>query len=193
MAVNMLMYARPALENDIPNMIRIINSYETMYGIDLTTSGLRDKHIQLVTDYAPPAETAQVIVAVDEEENVLGLCLQSFTGKNWILGFCYIRQLADKNQYNASKIGGLILDKLCECAEERGVTKFYYAVRDSSNKRLALTLTATDMVNQRYDIIDIEKIPPMTKTTNELTAKYILSTTDGLNRKPIIIRCGYLK
>jgi hypothetical protein len=193
MAVNMLMYARPALENDIPNMIRIINSYETMYGIDLTTSGLRDKHIQLVTDYAPPTETAQVIVAVDEEENVLGLCLQSFTGKNWILGFCYIRQLADKNQYNASKIGGLILDKLCECAEERGVTKFYYAVRDSSNKRLALTLTATDMVNQRYDIIDIEKIPPMTKTTNELTAKYILSTTDGLNRKPIIIRCGYLK
>jgi hypothetical protein len=193
MAVNMLMYARPALENDIPNMIRIINSYETMYGIDLTTSGLRDKHIQLVTDYAPPTEAAQVIVAVDEEENVLGLCLQSFTGKNWILGFCYIRQLADKNQYNASKIGGLILDKLCECAEERGVTKFYYAVRDSSNKRLALTLTATDMVNQRYDIIDIEKIPPMTKTTNELTAKYILSTTDGLNRKPIIIRCGYLK
>lgn len=187
------MYARPALENDIPNMIRIINSYETMYGIDLTTSGLRDKHIQLVTDYAPPTEAAQVIVAVDEEENVLGLCLQSFTGKNWILGFCYIRQLADKNQYNASKIGGLILDKLCECAEERGVTKFYYAVRDSSNKRLALTLTATDMVNQRYDIIDIEKIPPMTKTTNELTAKYILSTTDGLNRKPIIIRCGYLK
>jgi hypothetical protein len=193
MAVNMLMYARPALEKDVPNMIRIINSYETMYGIDLTTSGLRDKHIQLVTDYAPPTEAAQVIVAVDEEENVLGLCLQSFTGKNWILGFCYIRQLADKNQYNASKIGGLILDKLCECAEERGVTKFYYAVRDSSNKRLALTLTATDMVNQRYDIIDIEKIPPMTKTTNELTAKYILSTTDGLNRKPIIIRCGYLK
>jgi len=193
MAVNMLMYARPALEKDVPNMIRIINSYETMYGIDLTTSGLRDKHIQLVTDYAPPTETAQVIVAVDAEENVLGLCLQSFTGKNWILGFCYIRQLADKNQYNASKIGGLILDKLCECAEERGVTKFYYAVRDSSNKRLALTLTATDMVSQRYEIIDIEKIPAMTKTTNELTAKYILSTTDGLNRKPIIIRCGYLK
>jgi len=187
------MYARPALEKDVPNMIRIINSYETMYGIDLTTSGLRDKHIQLVTDYAPPTETAQVIVAVDAEENVLGLCLQSFTGKNWILGFCYIRQLADKNQYNASKIGGLILDKLCECAEERGVTKFYYAVRDSSNKRLALTLTATDMVSQRYEIIDIEKIPAMTKTTNELTAKYILSTTDGLNRKPIIIRCGYLK
>jgi hypothetical protein len=193
MAVNMLMYARPALEKDIPNMIRIINSYETMYGIDLTTSGLRDKHIQLVTDHAPPTKAAQVIVAVDEEEHVLGLCLQSFTGKSWILAFCYIRQLADTNQYNASKIGGLILDKLCECAEERGVTKFYYAVRDSSNKRLALTLTATDMVNQRYDIIDIEKIPPMTKTTNELTAKYILSTTDGLNRKPIIIRCGYLK
>ena len=193
MAVNMLMYARPALEKDIPNMIRIINSYETMYGIDLTTSGLRDKHIQLVTDHAPPTKAAQVIVAVDEEEHVLGLCLQSFTGKSWILAFCYIRQLADTNQYNASKIGGLILDKLCECAEERGVTKFYYAVRDSSNKRLALTLTATDMVNQRYDIIDIEKIPAMTKTTNELTAKYILSTTDGLNKKPIIIRCGYLK
>jgi hypothetical protein len=49
------------------------------------------------------------------------------------------------------------------------------------------------MVNQRYEIIDIEKILPMTKTTNELTAKYILSSTNGLNKKPIIIRCGYLK
>jgi len=192
-AVNMLMYARLALEKDIPNIIGIINSYETMYGIDLTASGVRDKHIQLVTEHVPSTELAQVIVAVDEKENVLGLCFQSFTGKNWILAFCYIIQLTDKNQFNASKIGGLLLDKLCESAEERGVTKFYYAVRDSGNKRLLLTLSATDMVNQRYKFVDIEKIPPMTKTTNELTAKYILSSTNGLNKKPIIIRCGYLK
>jgi hypothetical protein len=130
---------------------------------------------------------------VDEEENILGACFQSFMSNSWILRFCYIRQLENKNQYNASKIGGVMLDKLCEIAEERGLTKFYYAVRDSGNKRLSLTLTATDMVNQRYDIIDIEKIPAMTKTTNELTAKYILSSTNGLNKKPIIIRCGYLK
>lgn len=187
------MYARSSLEKDIPNIIGIINSYETMYGINLTESGLRDKHIQLVRNHTPANELAQIIVAIDQEENVLGLCFQSFTDKNWILGFCYIRQLIDKNQYNASKIGGLLLDKLCESAEERGITKFYYAVRDSGNKRLSLTLTATDMVNQRYEIIDIEKILPMTKTTNELTAKYILSSTNGLNKKPIIIRCGYLK
>ena len=152
MAVNMLMHARTALEKDIPNIIGIINSYETMYGIDLTESGLRDKHIQLVTDHIPPTALAQVIVVIDEE-NVLGLCFQSFTGKSWILAFCYIRQLADKNQYNASKIGGLLLDELCKSAEDRGVTKFYYAVRDSGNKRLSLTLTATDIVRPRFEII----------------------------------------
>jgi hypothetical protein len=193
MAVNMLMYARSSLEKDIPSIIGIINSYETMYGIDLTASGLRDKHIQSVSDHTPPTETDQIIVAVDKEENILGLCFQRFTPRSWILSYCYIRQLEDKNQYNASKIGGLMLDKLCESAEERGITKFYYAVRDSGNKRLAMTLTATDMVNQRYEFSDIERLPPMTKTTNELTAKHILSSTNGLNKKPIIIRCGYLK
>ena len=85
------------------------------------------------------------------------------------------------------------MDKLCECAEERGLGKFYYAVRDSENKRLLLTLSATENLGQRYEFKDIEKIPPLTKTTNELVAKYILGTTNGLNKKPIVIRCGYLK
>jgi hypothetical protein len=187
------MYARLALKNDIFDIVEIINSYETMYGIDLTTSGLRDKHIKLINDYIPNTETAQVMVVVNEEEHVLGFCFQGFVDKSWLLAFCYIRQLANKNQFNASKIGGLLLDKLCESAEEREIYKFYYAVRDSDSKRLSFTLSVTKMVNHRYGFVDIEKIPVMTKTTNALIEKYILGLSNGLNKKPIIIRHGYLK
>ena len=189
----MLMKARISLEKDIPDIIDIMNSYDTMYGIDLTSSGLREKQIKLVKDYISPSTYAQVIVAVDEEDKVLGLCFQIFVINSWVISFCYIRQIVGKNQYNSSKIGGVLLDKLCESAEERGFTKFYYAVRDSDNKRLNMTLSATEMVNQRYEFVDIEKIPALTKTSNQLTAKYILSATDGLNKRPIIIRHGYLK
>jgi predicted N-acetyltransferase YhbS len=193
MAVNILMYTRLALEQDIPNIIDLINSHEYMYGINLKESGLREKQIQIIHKYLQPDQIGQSVVAVDDEENVLGICVQSFGTKAWILEFCYIRQLLGKNQYNASKIGGVLMDKLCECAEDRGLGTFYYAVRDSKNKRLSLTLSATANLGQRYEFKDIEKIPPLTKTTNELVAKYILGTTNGLNKKPIIIRCGYLK
>jgi len=187
------MYTRLALTQDIPNIIDLINSHDYMYGINLKESGLREKQIQIISNYMLPDQIGQSVVALDDEENLLGVCVQSFGTTSWILEFCYIRQLPGKNQYNASKIGGTLMDKLCEYAEERGLNKFYYAVRDSENKRLSLTLSATASVGQRYEFKDIEKIPPLTKTANELVAKYILGTTNGLNKKPIVIRCGYLK
>jgi hypothetical protein len=187
------MYARLALEQDIPNIVDLINSHEYMYGINLKESGLQEKQIQIISNYMQPDQIGQSVVALDDNENLLGVCVQSFGTTSWILEFCYIRQLLGKNQYNASKIGGVLMDKLCEYAEEKGFNKFYYAVRDSENKRLSLTLSATTSVGKRYEFKDVEKIPPLTKTANKLVAKYILGTTNGLNRKPIVIRCGYLK
>jgi hypothetical protein len=66
-------------------------------------------------------------------------------------------------------------------------------VRDSGTKRLNLTLGATETVREKYEFIDIEHIPPLTKTSLELVEKHILTLTNGMNKKPIVIRKGYLK
>ena len=43
------MYARLALEQDIPNIVDLINSHEYMYGINLKESGLQEKQIQIIS------------------------------------------------------------------------------------------------------------------------------------------------
>lgn len=187
------MYARYSEPRDLDGIIAIIMTYDKMYGMDIVENGLRDRHIASVQQTIVPTAERKIVVVVDDDEKVLGMCLQVIGKKAWILRYCYIRSIDDRNQFNASKIGGLLLEKLCESGEEAGVTDFLYAVRDSGNKRLNLTLSATETIRKKYDFVDIEHIPPLTKTSLEVVEKYILSLTNGMNKKPIVIRKGYLK
>jgi hypothetical protein len=187
------MYARYSEPKDLDGIISLIMTHDKMYGMDIIENGLRERHINSVHQTIVPTTERKIIVAVDDDETVLGMCLQVISKRAWLLRYCYIRSIENRNQFNASKIGGLLLEKLCESGEEAGVTDFYYAVRDSGTKRLNLTLSATETVGKKYEFIDIEHIPPLTKTSLELVEKHILSLTNGMNKKPIVIRKGYLK
>ena len=187
------MYARYSETKDLAGIISLIMTHDKMYGMDIVESGLRDRHIDSVHRTIVPTAERKIVVVVDGDEKVLGMCLQVIGKKAWILRYCYIRSIDDRNQFNASKIGGLLLEKLCESGEEAGITDFYYAVRDSGTKRLNLTLDATKTVSEKYEFIDIEHIPPLTKSSLELVEKHILMLTNGMNKKPIVIRKGYLK
>lgn len=187
------MYARYSEPKDLDGIISLIMTYDKMYGMDIIGNGLRDRHIDSVHQTIVPTAERKIVVTVDDDETVLGMCLQVIGKRAWVLRYCYIRSIENRNQFNASKIGGLLLEKLCESGEKAGITDFYYAVRDSGTKRLNLTLDSTKTVREKYEFIDVEHIPPLTKSSLELVEKYILMLTNGMNKKPILIRKGYLK
>lgn len=179
--------------DDLPAMIRILNSYKFLYGIDMDSSGIRELHTRLLTNGVNHPRMS-VIAAVDDLDNILGYCLQWFTpNNNWIIRCCYIDHREGETQYNASKIGGKILEALCLNAESRNYFSFYYVVRDIGRKRIGMTLNATDLVKEKYNIDDIEYLAPFESSKNEKTAQYILGQLNGKNVKPVIIRHGYLK
>lgn len=187
------MYARYSEPRDLNGIIALILSYDKIYGMDIVENGLRDRHITSVQQTIVPTPEKKIVVVVDDNEEILGMCLQFIGQRAWLLRFCYIRSIENRNQFNASKIGGLLLEMLCKSGEEAGVTDFYYAVRDTGTKRLNLTLSATETIKEKYEFVDIEYIPPMTRTSLELVEKHILALTNGMNKKPIVIRKGYLK
>lgn len=178
---------------DLPDMIRILNSYKFLYGIDMDSSGIREFHKNsLITGVNNP--NMSVIAAVDDSDNILGYCLQRFTPTNcWIIRCCYIDHREGETQYNASKIGGQILEAMCLNAEFKNYFNFYYVVRDIGRKRVEMTLNATDLVKEKYNIDDIEYISPFTTSKNDRTVQHILGRLNGKNPKPLIIRHGYLK
>jgi hypothetical protein len=178
---------------DFDAMVLIIMSYDKVYGADSVSTGLQDHHIELLKLTLTNPIFGSV-VAENDNGTIVGFCIQKFIiGKLWILNICYIAKLDEINQYNASKIGGLMLDKLIEDAEAKDIFEFWYAVRDSGKKRLGLTLAVTENTRERYEFIDEETLPPLTKSTNEKIATNILGIMNGKNTKAIIIRHGVLK
>jgi hypothetical protein len=155
--------------------------------------GIRELHTKVLTNSVNHPRLS-VIAAVDDLDNILGYCVQWFvTNDCWIIRCCYIDHREGETQYNASKIGGKILEAMCLNAESKNYFNFYYVVRDIGRKRINMTLNATDLVKEKYNIDDIEYISPFTTSKNDKTAQYILGRLNGKNPKPLIIRHGYLR
>ena len=188
-----MMKTRVCVPSDLPSIIRILKSYQFLYGIDMIDSGMRNFHETLLENSFNSSDSV-IIAAVDDQDLILGYCLQWFTpNNNWIIRCCYIDFREGETQFNASKIGGKILEAMCVNAESKNCFNFYYVVRDIGRKRLGMTLNATPLVSETYHIDDIEYIPPFTESKHKNTAQYILGRINGKNKKPVIIRHGYLK
>jgi hypothetical protein len=171
--------------------------YTTIYGIDTISNGWKQTHINCVINALTNPKWIpnwNVVVAVDETDTILGFCLQRiYTNHHrWLLKITYISAKENINQYNASKIGGVMLDKLVELAEERRKFEFYYVVRDSGTKRLSMTLSNTKIVAEKYHIYNYLVLPPFTLTTDKRIIK-MLGHINGNNTKTIIVRHGHLK
>lgn len=160
----------------------------------MISSGIRDMHLKIISEYYN-WPNKYIVAAIDDNESVLGFCLQEFTVSmsSWAIRCCYIAHREGETQYNASKIGGKILEAMCDHAETLGVTKFFYVVRDIGTKRLNMTLNASEHLKDKYDIKDLEYIAPLTKSNNEIVNTWLLIDVAGKNTKPLIIRGGFLK
>jgi hypothetical protein len=184
------MKIRICTKDDYAELTEVIKPVKTIYGVDTISTGWQDRHFQFL-ETALENPYINVVAATTDDNKMLGFCVQSFFDTpRWSLSLCYISESPDKNQFNASKIGGPLLDKLIELAETRGKYEFYYAVRDSGRKRLDMTLSSASIANA-YVIRDIEVLPPFTPSKYEKVAEILLGHINGKNAKTIVIRHAY--
>lgn len=178
-------------KEDYAELVELIKPVKTIYGVDTISTGWQERHFEFLK---VALDNPYInVVAATNDEKIVGFCVQSFFDTpRWSLSLCYISESPDKNQFNASKIGGPLLDKLIELAEERGKFEFFYAVRDSGRKRLDMTLASSTVAND-YTIKDIEILPPFTPSKYEKVAEVLLGHINGKNAKTIVIRHAYRK
>jgi hypothetical protein len=181
---------------DVDELITIINQFDSIYGINLDTSGIRQVHINNVIECTNESSPENVVAVFDDNKKMLGYCVQKFstTKPIWFIANCYILPISENvNQFNASKIGGKLVEYMIDLAEQRGAFEFYYIVRDSKNKRLLMTLDATDTIKEKYIFEDIDNIPPFGESKFKFVKNGIGAFTAGKSPKPLIVRRGYLK
>lgn len=184
---------RLAIESDLDTLLKIMEPYTNIYGVNVIENGARQNHINLIIKSFTDPDW-NTVVAVDENNKILGFCVQGIfpSHHKWLLKITYISAPENLNQFNASKIGGVMMDKLVELAEQRGKYEFYYIVRDIGTTRLKMTLSNTKIVAEKYHIYDYLIIPPYTPATEERVIK-MLGSLNGKNKKTIIVRHGHLK
>lgn len=181
---------------DVDELITIINQFDSIYGINLDTSGIRQAHINNIVECTKESSVDNVVAVFDNNSKMLGYCVQKFskTKPVWFIVNCYILPISENvNQYNASKIGGKLVEYMITLAEQRGLFEFCYIVRDSKNKRLSMTLESTDTIKEKYSFEDVDYIPPFGESKFKFVKNVIGTLTTGKNTKPLVVRRGYLK
>lgn len=187
------MYARKANLTDLPDIFKIIDVHDFMYGVDINLSGVKDKIKENLQKSLETDIGNSVIVSINGNQ-ITGVGLQIFGETAWILSLI----LSIHKQFNPinQKYGGIILDKMLELAEEKQYKEFYWIAREmkysKTNKRLDIGLSMS-IRSKKYVIETIEVILPHCKTKFPKVEKYLLRNLNGLNTKPIAVRHGYLK
>jgi len=188
------MHARIATQDDLPQILEIILSHTMQYGVDIASSGIRDRHIKhlikIITSTYEGKFKKFAVVTISNDR-VVGVCTQTIYNEAWWLHICYIRKDIDKNGFGDVDIGALMFDLMCQLAEELGVYKLMYVVRDSGTKRLDLTISRTIWVKDNYTFQTLEELPPFTKSK----IKFVENNfhMNGKNKKPVIVRFAKVK
>jgi len=180
------MYARKANLTDLPDILKIIDAHDFMYGIDINSLGVKDK-IKARLQKSLETDIGENVIVFINENQIMGVGLQTFYETAWVLSFLFY-----KRALMTVKYAGIIIDKMIELAEKKQYIEFYWVFREC-NKRIDIGLSNVSPYLKKYVIETIEVILPHSKTKFPKIEKYLLRNLNGLNKKPIAVRHGYLK
>lgn len=196
------MYARKANLTDLPDIFKIIDAYDFIYGVDINSLGIKDNYKKIFQKSLESDIGKNVIVSTNDNQ-ITGVGLQTFMDTAWILSFYFFKQRAtavwslEGSKSTSLKCGGIILDKMIELAEEKQYKEFYWVFRETKyskiNKRIDVGLSIMSPYFKKYVIETIEVILPHCKTKFPKVEKYLLGNLNGLNKKTIAVRHGYIK
>lgn len=186
------MYARFLIESDLPEIIKIFESQDTMYGVDIRYDRreLKDRLFDLVVN----SSERQALVGAFEDEQLVGfVAIMIFREQPfWRTSLMFFNKKIAAQPRLQIFTGSVLFEFMTKYAETQGVYEFFYVVRDSGRKRFNLTLNATRYVEERYLFVDLKAVKPgeipLLKFYRDL-----LGVTIGRNTKPVVIRQGFLK
>ena len=161
-----------------------------MYGADITKL-----HAYMIERalHQPKGEIEQTRWGVEVEGVLVGLAVQHWWAimPLWSIGGLFFRNTTNRNQFNAVKIGAVLVNGMIDEAEKRGLYDFCYVVRDSGNLRRDMSLAVNEKLG-RYDILNTAYIKPF-EVPRWSAYRLMLGLLAGKNRKPVIIRHAHLK
>lgn len=181
---------RPLTRADRQQITEIVRSNPTMYGTNITHF-----HPMLIERFMlqPKSEVEQARWGVELHGKLIGLAIQFWwvVMPMWSIGGLFFRNEEGVNQFNAVKVGAVLVNKMIETAEARGLYDFCYVIRDSGGVRKKMSYDVNDALN-RYDIFDMAVIKPG-EIPKYSAHKLILGMVAGVTKKPVVIRHAHLK
>jgi len=177
---------RPLQSKDMNGIEKIIKSYTTLYGADITS--LYDSYLSglVETEYVKSN-----IVEVNGE--LFGVATQTLWKAlpAWAFGSLF---LSDKwFSPLASKATTAMLNYMITFAENQDRFNFYHIVRDNdSHVRKNIASKMNLPFANRYNRLDVEVIRPYT-VPKYLTTTNMMGPLSGKNSKTIVLRHSYIK
>lgn len=186
------MKARQTTIADRPQIEAIVKSNPKMYGADITRYHSITIHRFVGHVVGDLAKTAWCVE--DDEGQIVGLAIQFWwtSMPAWSIASLFFKNEPGKNQFNAHKIGAVLVNAMCKEAESRKMYDFYYVVRDNESLRKNMSLSVNDEFTERYEINDLFLLHPYTSPIYPMF-KNMLGHVIGRNRKPVVFRLASLK
>ena len=176
---------RPLQSKDMNGIEKIIKSYTTLYGADITS--LYDSYLSglVETEYVKP-----IIVEVNGE--LFGVAVQTLWKAlpSWELGSLF---LVEKwFSPIAFKAASDMLDYMISYAENHDRFDYYVIVRDKESLRKNIMPRVNPIVNARYNRLDVEVIRPYSIPKYRVSAN-MMGPLAGKNSKTVVMRHCYIK
>lgn len=179
---------RPYNEFDLSAVDTIIRSQTKMFGTNIVSM-----HDSIIQDYAKQKKNTFPYVA-EYENKISGIMRITFWEGMpfWTVGANFTLLDSSLN-YIKNRIISLLLYKQCMMkAEENFRYDGYILLPDINTKRKQLHFEMIPWIRDRYDVRDVEIIPPFTES--KWTAfRSLAGPFSGKNARTIVVRHSHLK
>lgn len=182
---------RKVTSADLKQVTAIVHSNPTMYGANIS-----EYHSYIINRFMsqPKDELPATAWCVEHDGQLIGLAIQYWWTilPIWSVASLFFRNTVGVNQYNAVKIGAVLVNGMTQYAEKKGINDFCYVVRDTGTLRKDRSLALNEELNTRYSIIDLLTLPPGQKPTH-LALSNMMGMVNGRHTKPVVFRMAHLK
>jgi hypothetical protein len=177
--------SRICTKEDLPDIIDIIKINDTLYGVNLKQSGMRDLHINMLTIHLTDPQDNVKLIGVYNANTLVSFSLMKFWDSLpvWSAVFMYSRldKFNLENNESAFIVG---MTSMLKIAEAREIYNFYTVTRYSKIWKRWNLIFAENFPN--YTVSEVEILEPFQESRWPIFQK-MLSIINGKQEKSIVI------
>lgn len=171
-------------DRDYEEMKRIVSSHAFMYGVKIDAARFVARLDRSTKD--------SMTISIFRDGKLFGCAKQNFWSNLpiWSVGSMFFDD--NRNSPSVFEGGRALFEFMSARAEADDRYDYYYVVRDTGTLRKDMTSKIDTAFATRYDVIDVEVVPPHTLPKCK-AFEWMLDALSGHNTKTLVIRHGYLR